>query len=301
MVVDSQETFGEVTVAAECGDVLGEGPLWDARSGRLLWIDILRGIVHAWSAPGRVAEVLRVDALLGSIALCGKSDLLLATSRGLMLWRAESGAVQPWANPIANKPVRFNDGRVDSRGRFWVGTMALDESRYGEPLGELYRVDRTGHVTLMEQGLTIANGLDWSPDDRTMYLTDTMRRAIYAYDFDAYAGTIRNRRTLVEATEDRGYPDGLVVDAAGNIWSAGFAGGGIFQYDCRGTLLRKIQMPVSCPTALTFGSPGRTRAFVTSSRHALAEGHTEARAGALFTVDLATRGRPAAVFGAGVQ
>jgi sugar lactone lactonase YvrE len=215
MAVDSDMAPAEVSLIAQCGDLLGEGPLWDHRRGQLLWIDILRGIVHSWCRPGQVSELLRVDALIGSIALCGESDLLLATSKGLMLWRSESGTIDLWLNPIANKPVRFNDGRVDAHGRFWVGTMALDAKRYGEPLGELYRVDRSGQVKLMEQDLTISNGIDWWPDGRILYLTDTMRRAIYAYDFDANAGTISNRRALIDTAEGDGYPDGLVVDAGG--------------------------------------------------------------------------------------
>lgn len=299
MVADSREEPCNVTLICQCGDLLGEGPLWDHRQGRLLWIDILRGVVHSWRPTGELSEVLHVDALLGSIALCGKSDLLLATSRGLMIWRSDSGQSELLANPIENKPVRFNDGRVDSYGRFWVGTMALDANRYDEPLGALYRVDRSGESTPMEQGLTIANGIDWSPDDRTMYLTDTMRRAIYAYDFNSAAGTIHNRRTIAETPAHGGYPDGLTVDAAGDLWSAGFGGGGIFQYDSSGNLLRKIHTPVSCPTALTFGGPGHTKAFITTSRHALADGHRERSAGALFAIDLSAHGRAAVVFGAG--
>lgn len=163
MVTESQLAASEVSVIADCGDLLGEGPLWDHRKGQLLWIDILRGIVHTWSRPGQMAELLRVDALIGSIALYGKSDLLLATSKGLMLWRGEFGRIDQWLNPIAKKPVRFNDGRVDARGRFWIGTMALDEKRYGEPLGELCRVDRSGEVRRMEQGLTIATASTGRP------------------------------------------------------------------------------------------------------------------------------------------
>jgi sugar lactone lactonase YvrE len=95
MVVERQAAPGEVTMIAECGDLLGEGSLWDRRKGQLLWIEILRGIVHSWSPPRKVSGVLRVSALIGSIALLGKTDLLLAISKGLRLWRGESGEIDP--------------------------------------------------------------------------------------------------------------------------------------------------------------------------------------------------------------
>jgi sugar lactone lactonase YvrE len=299
--LNSEVRVSQPRVLCRPGDVLGEGPIWDHRAGQLLWIDILAGRVYSWSSAAGASEVLRVDALLGAVALAGESDLLLATSKGLMRWHRESGKTEILANPIANKPVRFNDGRVDASGRFWVGTMALDPERYGEPLGELYRYDPDGSLHRMEEGLTIANGLDWSVDGRTFYLTDTMRRKIYAYDFDLAAGTISNRRTFVETAEPNGYPDGLVVDSEDQVWSAGFGGSGIFRYEPSGKLADAVPLSVSCPTAIAFGGAGYSTAFITTSKHALEVGHGERDAGELFVADLRASGRPAAVFARGVQ
>lgn len=290
----------DIKALGRADNLLGEGPLWDHRTERLLWIDILRGRVHAWSEESGSRQIVQVDALIGSIALAGQSDLLLATSRGLLRRDGTSGEMQLLANPIAGRSVRFNDGRVDALGRFWVGTMPLEEDRYAEPLGELYRYDPDGSLHRMEQGLTISNGLDWSPDGTTFYLTDTMRRAIYAYGFDLETGTIRNRRTLVRTSEADGYPDGLVIDRNGNLWSAGFGGSVICRYDTRGRLVGKIAMPVSCPTALTFGGMDSSTAFITTSQHALPPNHTEEHAGALLSIGLGVSGRPDFVFGEGV-
>ena len=202
-------------------------------------------------------------------------------------------------NPLEGKPLRFNDGRVDAFGRFWVGTMALDPTHYGEPWGELYRYDPDGTLHRMEEGLTISNGLDWSPDGKTFYLTDTMRRTIYAYDFDLSAGTIENRRIFVQTAEEDGYPDGLIVDRRGNVWSAGFGGNVIGCYDPQGQRIARLSLPVSCPTSLTFGGTDYSTAFITSSKHVLSPNHTETDAGAVFSIELGALGRPAAVFGTG--
>jgi sugar lactone lactonase YvrE len=253
--------------------------------------------VHAWSANTGLHTSVQIEGLVGSIALAGKADLLVATSKGLFHRCASSGEMCLLANPNEGKPVRFNDGRVDPLGRFWLGTMALDPARYSEPLGELYRFDPDGRIQRMEEGLTISNGLDWSPDGQTLYLTDTLRRAIYAYDFDLRAGTIRNRRTLIRVEQAHGVPDGLTVDSRGHLWSACFGGSGICHYSPEGRLLEKVTLPVSCPTALTFGGADLSIAFITTSRHILASDQTELDAGSLWTATLNNRGQRASVFG----
>lgn len=286
-------------VLCQEGDILGEGPLWDHRSDSLLWIDILRGKVHCWSASRGVQTLVEMDALIGSIALAGQADLLLATSMGLFRHHAAVGETRLLANPIEGRPVRFNDGRVDARGRFWIGTMALDPEHYGKSWGELYRFDCDGTIQLMEQGLTISNGLDWSLDGKTMYLTDTMRRVIYAYAFDLSTGTIGNREVFVRTAEQDGYPDGLVVDADGFVWSAGFGGNAICRYDAKGQYVERVRLPVSCPTALTFGGAAYSVAFLTTSRHVLPNDHHQKDAGAVFSMALGVAGRPAMAFGSG--
>ena len=229
----------------------------------------------------------------------GQSDLLLATSKGIYRHYALSGETRLLIHPLEGKPLRFNDGRVDALGRFWVGTMAIDPAHYSDPWGELYRYDPDGTLHRMEEGLTISNGLDWSPDGKTFYLTDTMRRAIYAYDFNLGAGTIENRRIFVQTAEEDGYPDGLVADTTGSIWSAGFGGGAICRYDTDGRRVERIAMPVTCPTALTFGGEDDATAFITSSKHVLSPDHTETEAGAVFAAQLGARGQRSAVFGQG--
>jgi sugar lactone lactonase YvrE len=286
-------------VLCQTDDALGEGPLWDHRTESLLWLDILRGRVHCWSVSTGLKDILQIDALIGSIALAGRFDLLLATSEGLFRRDGLSGETRLLANPIAGKPLSFNDGRVDALGRFWVGTMAINAAHYGNPWGALYRYDPDGSLYRMEEGLTISNGLDWSPDNKTLYLTDTMRLAIYAYDFDLESGTIANRRIFARTAESGSYPDGLVVDCEGYVWSAGFGGSVISRYDAAGRCVQHVGTPVSCPTSLSFGGANFATAYITTARHVLSRGHTEQGAGALFTMELGAIGRAANVFDLG--
>lgn len=276
-------------------DQLAEAPLWDHRAERLLWIDIQRGRVQSWSEDASVCEVMQADALIGSIALAGDADLLLATSKGFMRWEAASGRTRVLSNPIAGEPVLFNSGRVDAAGRFWVTTMPNDAERRTEPLGALCRLDPDGSFHRVAEGLVSGNGMDWSPDGRTLYLADTPCRLIYAYDFDVVTGTIRNRRVLATTAEEHGFPAGLAVEEAGCIWSAAFAGEGLCRFDASGRLIEKIDLPMSCPTGIAFGGAGYSTAFITTSHVPGLD--QDAATGALLQLALPTCGRPSAVFG----
>jgi len=285
------------TLLCQAGDILGEGPLWDHRHKRLLWIDIDRGCVHRWSESQGHAPVVMIDGLIGSIALAGADDLLIASTQGILRWQGRTGRLVRLADPPPERSLRYNDGRVDSRGRFWVGTMAIEPARHREAVGELWRLDPDGQMHRVLDGLTIANGLDWSPDGRTFYLTDTMRRQIRAYSFVPSDECLSEVQAVWSTDPVHGYPDGLTVDAAGYVWSAGITGGVLCRYDVSGQLQHTVKLPVSCPTAITFGGDGLSQGFCTTSRHLLSDGHREADAGGLFTFSTSVRGRLAGVFG----
>jgi sugar lactone lactonase YvrE len=206
--------------------------------------------------------------------------------------------LDPIADPEAGRLTRFNDGAVDSRGRFWAGTIALDPALYHVPDNRLYRLDPDGSTHVMEDGLTISNGLGWSPDGRMMYLTDTVAQAIYAYDFDAERGSISNRRDFVRTTGASGYPDGLTVDAEGGVWSARIGEGRVVRYDNYGHVDRELTLPVTCPTSCAFGGPELDRLFITTSWHILSEADRAAQpeAGDVFAARPGSTGQRAALF-----
>jgi sugar lactone lactonase YvrE len=277
---------------------LGEGPLWDWRTQVIHWLDIDLHRLHRLDPASGVHDQAELPYAVAAIGLRAAGGLIAATRHGFAAWDWAARVPEPIVDPEAGRPTRFNDGAVDSRGRFWAGTIALDPDRYHIPDNRLYRLDPDGSVHLMESGLTISNGLGWSPDDRTMYLTDTVAQKIYAYDFDAERGLIGNRRDFVHTPDQPGFPDGLAVDAEGGVWSARIAAGLIVRYDNQGRVDRELLLPVTCPTSCTFGGPELDRLLITTSWHILSDSDktNQPHAGDLFAVWPGFRGRRAALF-----
>ncbi|MBN1994454.1 MAG: SMP-30/gluconolactonase/LRE family protein [Anaerolineae bacterium] len=245
---------------------LGEGPLWHPEEQALYWVDIPRHNFHRLiPATGR-HEVIAVGLPIGVLAFRAAGGLVMATRDGFALWDFNKQVLEFITDPEADRPqARFNDGAVDRQGRFWAGTMSEGFTN------SLYRLDPDGSVHKMETGIGVSNGLGWSPDDKTMYFTDSPARAIYAYDFDSATGNIKNRRIFVQVPEDEGLPDGLAVDRDGFIWSAHWDGWKITRYSPAGQVERVIQMPVQRPTSCAFGGPNLDELYITSARPDLAE------------------------------
>jgi sugar lactone lactonase YvrE len=159
--------------------------------------------------------------------------------------------------------------------------------------GTLYRIEPDLQVTAMRTGVSVSNGLDWSPDGRTFYFTDSTTRRVNAYDFDISTGDLSNERLLVEMSDPVATPDGLAVDAEGNLWIAMWDGGCVRQFSAKGRLLRTIELPVSRPTSVAFGGPYLDQLFITSARGGIphAQLGAEPHAGSIFVVDGLAIGR----------
>lgn len=249
-------------------DRVGEGPLWDAAEQALYWVDIEQNVFHRLYLGGEKAgqaQTFGAGVMVGAVALREAGGLLLATQRGLGRWDDPTSPITWLVNPEQNKPNnRFNDGKVDSRGRFWAGTMSLNPDP-NDPQGSLYRFDPDGSVHVMETNLTISNGLGWSPDNKLFYLTDSPKHVIYVYDYDEATGALANRRVFVQTPEDEGVPDGLAIDSEGCIWSARWGGWKISRFTPDGKLEREIKMPVENPSSCAFGGPDMDELFITSA------------------------------------
>jgi sugar lactone lactonase YvrE len=266
---------------------LGEGPIWDAEAQVLYWVDIEPGRFHRLDPATGEHEVFDVGLPLGALALRASGGLVMATRDGFAFWDPETGALRFIADPEADRPgARFNDGAVDRQGRFWAGTLGQG------PNSSLYRLDPDGSVHTMETGVTTSNGIGWSPDDRTMYYTDSPLRVIYAYDFDPATGAIENRRPFIHTPDEEGVPDGLTVDSEGFIWSARWRGWKVTRYDPEGKPEREIRMPVQYPTSCTFGGPGLDELYITSAWTRLSEAEREeqTQAGDLFRLRAGVKG-----------
>jgi sugar lactone lactonase YvrE len=278
--------------------LLGEGARWDARRSELLRVDILAGHVYRDrldddGAPVRVGTY-RVPGTVGAIApVDGDDGWLLAAGRGFV-YLAPDGSQRPLAE-VAPAGTRMNDAACDPQGRFWAGTLAEDHHPGG---GALYRLDRTGRTELVLAGLTISNGLGWSPDGSTMYLVDSGPRLVHAFAFDGERGTISGRRVLATVAEALGAPDGMTVDADGDLWVAVYGAGRIHRYSPDGVLRQVLAVPAKQTTSCAFAGPALRRLYVTTATEGWSDEQRrlEPAAGVVYRFDTNATGRPAAPF-----
>jgi sugar lactone lactonase YvrE len=282
---------------------LGEGPVWESRSARLIWVDILRGRVHRFDPATGGDEMRDVGEPVGAAVPAADGSLILATMSGFARLDFDTGRVTPIAPVEADRSeTRMNDGACDPAGRFWAGTMAFDfHARPGA--GALYRLDPDGRVTTMLRDVTLSNGIDWSPDGRLMYYVDSGTQSVDVFDFDVERGTVSNRRPLVRIARETGVPDGLTVDVDGCLWLAVWRGAAVHRYSPDGALDRCIRMPVTQPTKCWFGGQDLTDLYVTSAGIELSadEKARQPLAGGLFRVRPGVRGKLATPFGSSVQ
>lgn len=268
---------------------LGEGPLWHVEEQTLYWVDIEGQAFHRYHPVSKAHERIEVGVMMGVLRFRASGGLIMATSRGLQLWDASTRQLTPIAHPEEGKPdARFNDGGVDPQGRFWAGTMAP-----GTPSSSLYRLDADHSLHRMDTGIGTSNGIAWSLDGRTLYFTDSPAKMIYAYDFDGETGSISNRRPFIHTPDELGFPDGLVVDSQGFLWSARWGGWKISRYDPTGQPEREIYLPAEFPTSCVFGGPDLTDLYITSAWTLLGAEHRKIQpySGDIFLVHTDIRGQ----------
>jgi sugar lactone lactonase YvrE len=273
---------------------LGEAPVWDAEGGMLLSVDCVGRRLFRHTPDGTLTGDWPLPKSPGSYALRqGHAGLLMAYRNGLALVDPEAGRAEAIdAGPAVDFAVeRFNDGRCDRRGRFWTGTM---DRALRDPVGALCRIDADLSVRRMLGGITLSNGIAWSPDDRVMYHCDSGPALVRAYDFDLAAGAVENPRVLIRFAAGEGRPDGCTVDAEGFLWVAAVEAGMVVRFDPAGRRVREVRLPVSRPTSLAFGGEGLRTLFVTSMRHGMTEEELarEPLAGGILALDAGVAGLP---------
>lgn len=273
-------------------DVLGECPLWDGRAQCLWWIDIRAPALRCFDSAHNTVNSWPMPDMLGSIALTDDSHrLLLALRSRLALFDPTSGVFETLAEPhFADPNLRFNDGRCDARGRFWVGSM---NNITRGPEGCLYRYDHKHGLVEEARGICIPNSLAFSPDGRTMYFADSLRHTIYAYGYDPATGTMGEARVFA-VSEPPAFPDGSAVDAEGFVWNAEFNGGRLLRRSPDGRLDRVVNLPVRRPTCCAFGGPDLDILYITTTSQNMSEAERAAEplAGALLAIDVGVRGLP---------
>lgn len=265
---------------------VGEGPLWHPDEGRLYWVDIPQGRLFRYDPARGHHELCYQGDPIGGFTLQADGALLLFGARGsVMTWR--DGNTTTIIEEIPDeRGTRFNDVIADPAGRVFCGTMGTPERS-----GRLYRLDPDGTLTELLDGVGVSNGLGFTPDRRGLYYTDSPKREIYLFDYDADTGAISNQRVFVRTAEGEGVPDGMTVDAQGYVWSARWDGQCLVRYAPDGVEAMRIPFPAKKVSCVTFGGPDYTDMYVTTASlgNKPAEGPL---AGALFRLNLGIGGVP---------
>ncbi|MGV3527881.1 MAG: SMP-30/gluconolactonase/LRE family protein [Flavisolibacter sp.] len=283
-------------VVSESFSLLGESPVWDEYSQTFYWVDILNGMIHRYHIQTKEQETISVHQPVGSVCLTRSGRMIAALQNGIHFVGAD-GRLELMVDPEANIPNnRFNDGKCDATGRLWAGTMSMN----GEvKAGSLYCLETKKNVSKKLSGISVSNGLAWSPDNSLFYFIDTPTQSVQAFEFDLSSGQLSNGRVAINIPEEMGKPDGMTIDEEGMLWIALWGGGKITRWDPRsGKLLHQIQLPVSQVSSCTFGGPQLTDLYVTTARVGLDEKSLkeEPLAGFVFMLRDCGKGLPAATF-----
>jgi sugar lactone lactonase YvrE len=274
---------------------VGEGPVWDPRIGRLIWLDIPHGMVFSTDPTDGSTTERKLPLAVGVVLPRASGGYVAALQDGFYALPDDGEPEIIAPVEAANPATRFNDGEIDPQGRFWAGTMAWDAA---PGRGSLYRLDADGNVTRMLEDVSISNGLGWGPDGTTMYYVDTPTHRIDRFDFDPVSGDIHDRREFVTIREGGGRPDGLTVDSEGAVWVATWPGWSAHRYLPDGTLDAVIPLPVSNVSSVELGGTDLRDLYITTAWELLSEAERAAQplAGSLFRARVDVPGLPRVPF-----
>lgn len=273
----------EVVLQHTC--LLGEGPVWDANQKIISWIDLLNGIIHEFDTQQRSHRMIELGSIVGAVTLTKKGNYLAALKTGLSYVDRNTGNIKLLKHPepdLMNN--RFNDGKCDPHGRFWVGTMSMTED---PGAGTVYMFDDQITCTKKIESVTISNGLAWSLDHTIFYYIDTPTFQVVAYDYEEATGNITNKRTVIQIPDSEGYPDGMTIDSEGMLWIAHWDGAQVARWDPHsGKKIFSIKLPVDRVTSCTFGGDDFTDLYITTAKVGLTEKQLKEQplAGSLFVV-----------------
>lgn len=267
--------------------VTGENPLWHPDEHVLYWCDIPQGILHRYNPRDDEHErVYNANRAIGGFTIQADGALLLFEAGG-RIERWAAGTVDIVLSVIPDAAdTRFNDVIADPEGRVFAGTMPTPER-----LGRLYQIDTDGTYEIVDKDFDIPNGMAFNADRDTFYVTESETHTIHQYDYDRRSGAISNQRSFLDSPEIPGVPDGMTIDATGDIWSARWNGNALHRYDPTGVLQGTVEFPVRQVASLTFGGPDYRDIYVTTAGgdHRETDGDL---AGSLFRLTPGVQGQP---------
>lgn len=255
----------KATLVLDAKTILGEGAIWHPKEKKLYWIDIEGKNLHIFNPTTKEDVLIALGSRVGTVVPVKSGGVLVALQSGIHKLNIKTGILQLLKNPLPDTvSLRFNDGKCDPSGRFWVGTMALDARKKG---AVLWRIDKDKSVHLMLDSVTISNGIVWTADKKTMYYNDTPTGTIQGFDYDNQTGNISNRRISVTIPRGNGAPDGMTIDADGNLWVALWGSGTVGKFNPNtGEMLQKIMVPAPNVSSCAFGGKNLDTLYITTAR-----------------------------------
>ncbi|XP_029648260.1 regucalcin-like [Octopus sinensis] len=285
----------------------GEAPHWEESTKTLLFVDVQIGGIHKWNTVDNAHTKCNADGTVSFIIPRESGGYVVSCGTKLADFDWESQQVKPFVDVEPDKPEnRFNDGKCDSHGRLWAGTMEEFKGTLEmNGAGHLYRIDKDRFVHPIKDKVNISNGMTWTMDNRTMFYTESVPKKVYSYNYDIHAGQISREQVVIDfegkELHEFGVPDGMTIDVNDKIWLACQFSSHVFQIDPEtGKIIRSVKFPASQVTSCCFGGPNYDELYVTSSANYLTEQqlqNEEKFAGSVFKVtELGAKGIAASVF-----
>ena len=261
----------EAKLLLDTQNQLGEGAFWDWKANELIWIDIENGSLHWYQPQNKQKRSVKFDQKIGTVVPTTNANYVVALQNGIHLWETKTAKLTLLAAPEKHLPQnRFNDGKADPQGRFWAGTMAM-QNPDTQKTGALYCYANDS-IRQMITGVSISNGITWSADSKKMYYIDTPTRQVQEFDFEPNTGNIAFNRVAVQVPDSLGYPDGMTIDQQGNLWIALWGGYGVGCWQPQtGMLIDFVKVPAPHVTACAFGGQQANELFITTARVGLTE------------------------------
>ncbi|MCF8232014.1 MAG: SMP-30/gluconolactonase/LRE family protein [Bacteroidales bacterium] len=296
-LMSSQSQNPQAELVLDSQATLGEGAIWNHKTETLLWVDIEEGILNEFDPETAENRSFDMNQRIGTVVPVDKGGVLVALEDGVYAFDLMEEKLEKVAHPEeGTENIRYNDGKCDPAGCFWIGSMGLDQK---EGRAALYRIDGDFSWKRMIDDVTISNGIVWSPDKTRMYYIDTPTRKVMAYDYDNETGKVSNPEVAVTIPDSLGYPDGSTMDSEGMLWIAMWDGQGVTRWNPEtGKLLERITIPALNVTSCAFGGKNLETLFITSAKAGMNEKQLKRfpESGGVFKVKPGVKGMKANFF-----
>jgi len=272
--------------------LLCEGPCWDEINNTIYWIDIIKKSIHSYDFSHSEAKTIQLDKYIGSMGLTKKGEIISTLQDGYYFIDNKTGATKLIKKVKENADIkRFNDGKIDSSGNYWAGTVSYEEKK---AIGTLYCLGSDLQLKKFFNGIIISNGITWSLDNKKMYYIDTPTMKVDVFDFDVEKAEITNRRTSIEIPKNIGYPDGMTIDIEGKLWIAHWGGSRVCRWDPdTKKIIKTIDMPAARVSSCAFGGTNLDELFITTAERGFTEDldkYDDKDSGYLYRVQTDTKG-----------